>query len=97
MTRKEKIMLPSAWDFQNRLMAILNSARQSGKPYIDVEAGRLHKQVAGYPNSHHRMPVCCEVMKRMMRTGDSVLRESESKQGTKLLIRYNVRAASAQK
>jgi hypothetical protein len=83
-------MPPTAWDFQNRLMAILNSARQSGKPYIDVEAGRLHKQVAGYPTSHHRLPVCCEVMKRMMRAGDLVLNEPESKEGRKLLIRYNV-------
>jgi hypothetical protein len=83
-------MPPTAWDFQNRLMAILNSARQSGKPYIDVEAIRLHEQVAGSPNSHYRLPVCCEVMKRMMRAGDLVLKESESKQGTKLLIRYNV-------
>jgi hypothetical protein len=83
-------MSPTAWEFQNRLMAILNSARQSGKPYIDVEADHLHKQVAGYPNSHPRMPVCCEVMKKMMRAGDLVLKESESKQDAKLVIRYNV-------
>jgi hypothetical protein len=90
MAGKERIMPPTAWDFQNRLMAILNSARQSGKSYIDVEAGHLHKQVAGYPNAHPRMPVCCEVMKKMMRAGDLVLEESESKRGAKLLIRYNV-------
>jgi hypothetical protein len=90
MAPKESTMPPTAWEFQNRLMAILNSARKGGKPYIDVDAGRLHKQVAGYLNSRHRLPVCCEVMKRMMRAGDLVLKESESKQGRKLLIRYNV-------
>ena len=55
-------MSPTAWDFQNQLMAILNGARQSGQPYIDVESGNLHRQVGGFANSNHKMPVCCEVM-----------------------------------
>ena len=83
-------MPPTAWDFQNRLMAILNGARQSGKSYVDIESGNLHEQVGGYPNADHKMPVCCEVMRRMMRTGDAVLEEPTSEQGAKLMIRYIV-------
>jgi hypothetical protein len=83
-------MMPTAWDFQNQLMAILNAGRQIGKSYVDVESGSLHRQVGGYPDSNHRMPVCCEVMRRMMRRGDSVLKEPSSEQDTALLIRYMV-------
>ena len=74
-------MSPTAWDFQNQLMAILNGARQSGQSYIDVESGNLHQRVGGHANSNHKMPVCCEVMRRMMRVGDSVLSETTSGTG----------------
>ena len=83
-------MTPTAWDFQNQLTAILNAARQIGKSYVDVESGNLHRQVGGYPDSNHRMPVCCEVMRRMMRRGDSILKEPSSGPGATLLIRYMV-------
>jgi hypothetical protein len=87
-------MLPSAWEFQNRLMAILNGARENGKGYVDVESGNLHRQVAGDPNSNQRMPVCWDVMRRMMRAGDSVIEEPTAGQGTKLIIRYILQATA---
>src|SRR4029077_14678896 len=89
-TRKEKIMSPTAWDFQKQLIAILNGARQSGNPYVDVESGNLHQQAGGYANANHKMPVCCEVIRRMMRVGDSVLRETTSGQDATLTVRYTV-------
>jgi 5-methylcytosine-specific restriction protein A len=81
-------MPPTAWDFQNRLMAILNGARQSGQSYVDVVSDNLHKEVGGYPNPNHRMPVCWEVMRKLMRAGDSVVKEPTSEQGATLIIRY---------
>jgi hypothetical protein len=81
-------MPPTAWDFQNRLMAILNGARQSGQSYVDVESDNLHKEVGGYPNPNHRLLVCCEVMRKLMRAGDSVVKEPASGQGAPLIIRY---------
>jgi hypothetical protein len=83
-------MPPTAWDFQNRLLAILNGARQSGQPYVDVESGNLHREVGGYPDPDDRMPVCCEVMRRLMRAGDAVVKEPTSEQGATLIIRYTV-------
>jgi 5-methylcytosine-specific restriction protein A len=71
-------MEPTAWDFQNQLMAILNAARQSGQSYLDVESGNLHKEVGGYPNPNHRMPVCCEVMRRLRNSTSPGLRSGES-------------------
>jgi hypothetical protein len=83
-------MTPTAWDFQNRLMAILNTARQSGKSYVDVKSSNLHQQVGGQANPDQRMSVCCDVMRRMMRSGDSVLNDPPSGQGPTLMIRYVV-------
>jgi hypothetical protein len=84
-------MMPSAWDFQNRLMAILNGARQTGKEYVDIESSNLHKQVGGDPSSNHRMPLCWDVMRRMMRAGDAVIEEPTTERGAKLIIRYMVK------
>ena len=77
-------MRPTAWDFRNQLSVILNTARHSGKPYIDVESDNLHKQVGRHSSSNHRTPMCREVMLRMMRGGDSILREHDES----LMIRY---------
>ena len=77
-------MRPTAWDFRNQLSVILNTARHSGKLYIDVESDNLHKQVGRHSNSNHRTPICREVMLRMMRSGDSILTEHDES----LMIRY---------
>ena len=79
-------MQPTAWDFQNQLMAILNAARQSGKHHIDVESNHLHSQMIVHRDSTHKMALCCEVMIRMMRTGDSILNELPDGKG--VTIRY---------
>jgi hypothetical protein len=81
-------MTPTAWDFRNKLTVILNTAEHSGKPYVDVESSNLHTELGGDPNSHHRMPVCCEVMTRMMRPGDSILKETRNRDGETMMIRY---------
>jgi hypothetical protein len=83
-------MQATAWDFQNQLIAILNAARFSGKRYIDVESGHLHKRVDANPDSIYGMPVCCEVMRKMMRAGDSIVNEPPSGEGASLMIRYTL-------
>ncbi len=87
-------MPPTAWEFQNHLTAILNAALQNGKSYVDVESGNLHKRV-GIVNSNRELPVCCDVMKRMMRAGDTILNEPPAGHGANLLIRYLVPANGA--
>jgi len=81
-------MQPTAWDFQNQLMAILNAARQSGKPHIDVESNHLSAQMMVHPDS---TPLCCEVMLRMMRAGDSIVNELPDGKG--VTIRYVFRVS----
>ena len=84
-------MQPTAWDFQNQLMAIINRARQSGKPHIDVESNHLHAQLIGHSDSAQKTAVCCDVMIRMMRTGDSILNELPDGKG--VTIRYVLRGS----
>jgi hypothetical protein len=83
-------MQPTAWDFQNRLIAILNAARHSGKSHIDVQSGHLRTKVGEQPKSNDETAVCCEVMRQMMRAGDTVVSEPLSADGATLMIRYLV-------
>lgn len=39
---------------------------------------------------YHRMPVCCEAMRRAMRPADKVVGEPPSGFGASLVIRYGV-------
>ena len=83
-------MAPTAWEIQNRLAAILNFARQSGKSYIDVESNSLEKQIANASSSDRSMAVCRDVMIKLMRPGDSILQESPIGRSATLAIRYMV-------
>jgi hypothetical protein len=83
---RRKIMQATAWELRNRLLAMLNSARHSGKPYIEVKSGYLDTQVGEVPN----LPVCCEVMRQMMRSGDSIVKEPANGEDATLTIRYVV-------
>ena len=81
-------MTPTAWDFRNKLTVILNTAKHSGKPYVDVESGNLHKELGGDSNSRHRLPIFHEVMTKMMRRGDLILKEPRNSDGATMLVRY---------
>ena len=83
-------MQPNAWEIQNRLAAILNLARQSGKSYVDVESNSLQKEVADSSSSDRSTAVCCDVMIKLMRPGDAILQESLIGKSATLSIRYMV-------
>jgi len=83
-------MPPTAQDFQQELDNIFATATKQGKTYVDVKSGELHRRVGGYPSHNHRMPVCCQVMRRNMKPGDIILYEPPSGQGATLTIRYKL-------
>ena len=83
-------MPPTAQDFQRELNNIFSSAMKQGKSYVDVKSGNLHRRIGGYPDPNHRMPVCCDVMRRNMRSGDQVLQAPPKGQGATLIIRYKL-------
>jgi hypothetical protein len=86
-------MAPTAWEIQNRLAAILNFARQSGKSYIDVESNSFQKQLTHAFSSDRSMAVCRDVMIKLMRPGDSILQDSPIEKSATLAIRYRIQAS----
>ena len=81
-------MAPTAWDIRNMLIAILNAAQRSGKPYVDLQPSDLDKGLRA-----DRKPCGCGVMHRdimtkMMRPGDRILKDSQDDQDAQLVIRY---------
>jgi hypothetical protein len=85
-------MTPTAWDFRNRLLAILSAARHGGQPYVDVESSNLFAQLGGDPKSNLRMPIYHDIMTKMMRPGDLILQETGVGDRATMLIRYILKA-----
>ena len=79
---------PTTRDFQMELARMLRTAQHDGLAFLDVKAGDLHRQVGGYPQPNHRMPVCCDVMRQNMGPSDFVLRQPPKGKGATLEIRY---------
>lgn len=88
-------MGPTAWEFRNRLLAILSAAKYSGQPYVDVDSSHIDGELLDNPSSTDTMPICHDIMTRLMRPGDSILKETgEGKQAT-MTIRYILKANQA--
>ncbi len=83
---------PNKQNFEDALTATLVAATQKGHTHIDVKAGSLHRRVGGYPtqDGDHRMPLCCEVMRRRMRQGDEIVQEPPKGQGATFTVRYRL-------
>jgi len=85
-------MTATAWEFRNKLLAILSAARYGGKPYVDVESSNLFAQLGGDSKSNLRMPICHDIMTKMMRPGDLILEDNQDGDRTTMLIRYVLKA-----
>lgn len=81
-------MIPTASDFKKALELILESGRSEKKDYVDILSKELHQHVGGYSSSNHRMPICCTVMRQMMKSSDLVLSSPLKGKGANLKIRY---------
>ena len=85
-------MAPTGWEFRNKLLATLSAARHNGQHYVDVESGNLHAELGGDDNSSQKIAIFHDIMTRMMRPGDSILKESGSGNRATMLIRYRLKA-----
>lgn len=79
---------PDAAAFEKGIRLIWKNGKASGLTFVEIESGDLHRRLGGYPGPGHRMPDCCQVMRRLMTGRDSVLKEPPSGKGATLLIRY---------
>jgi hypothetical protein len=81
-------MALSTEDFRKGIGDRLREASATGAGHLDINAGKLHRELGGYPSRGHRMPTCCGAMRAMMRAGDSVLFEPPKGNGASLTVRY---------
>ena len=81
---------PNSYDFQEELSKLFRDAKTIGKHYADVNSGELHRRIGRYPGRNHRIPLCCEVMKKNMKMGDRILEQPPKGKGASLTIRYKL-------
>jgi 5-methylcytosine-specific restriction protein A len=76
-------------DFQSELDEIFALAEQKRLTAIVITSGNLHRNVGEYTGRNHRMPICCNVMRSNMKTGDEIISAPPKGDGATLMIRYN--------
>ena len=75
-------------DFRTEVRGLMRGAQTASASFVDINSGQVHRAVGGYPGPNHHLPVCCQVMKADIRTGDEVL--PPNGQGASLTIRYKL-------
>ena len=81
---------PDARDFEAEIRRRWVSAGNAGASSVDIAAGDLHKSLGGYPGPNHRMPNCCQVMRKLMQQDDMILCAPPKGAGASLKIRYMI-------
>lgn len=83
-------MIPDAKDFEIALTEELKLAQKTGLLFKIIVSGDLHRKVGGYPakDGNHRMPICCDVMKKFMKSKDKILHAPLKGKGATLKIKY---------
>lgn len=82
--------MPTSEDFRRELRSQLRAAELKNQPYVDVNAGELHRQLGGYPGKKHQMPSCCQIMEAERRALDEIVAGPPSGKGASLTIRYRL-------
>ena len=81
-------MTQTAERFRSQLDKLLAEASRLGFVAVEINAGKLHRLVGGYPGPGHNMPVCCEAMRKRMTAADSIVAQPPKGNGASLTIRY---------
>ena len=77
-------------DFTEALQHIFKQESAKGKKSVIIKSGELHRIVGDYPGRDHRMPTCCNVMKKAMNSKDRILSEPPKGLGATLTIKYTL-------
>lgn len=80
--------MPSTDDFQKELDSIFKLAQEKRLTAIVIKSGDLHRLLGDYPGANHRIPICCQVMRKNMTPADEVLSAPPSGAGATLTIKY---------
>lgn len=82
--------LPNTAVFKALIQKILKKAQDQGLPFIDLNAGDLHREAGGGSGKEGRVPICCNAMRNAMIPGDEILFEPPKGSGTSVKIRYKL-------
>jgi len=80
----------TATGFRARLDKLLSAASKLGFVAVEVNAGKLHRMVGGYPGPSHSMPICCYVMRQRMTAADIIVAQPPRGNGASLTVRYRL-------
>lgn len=83
---------PNREDFEKVLNQIFRYKEiMEEAEYVDINSGKLHRYVGGYPGTNHRMPLCCEIMYQFQKDGDKIIEDGTQKgYGASITIRYKL-------
>ena len=56
--------------------------------YIDINAGKVHRELGGYPRPNHNISGCCNAMRSLMNSNDFILSSPPKGNGASLTVRY---------
>ncbi len=88
--------MPSIDDFRSALESQFREAETRNAPFIEINAGKLHREVGGYPGPNHQMPSCCQAMYGAQSADDESISRPPKGKGASLTIRYRLpRSATA--
>lgn len=76
--------------FRSEITAQIFRANSRGAGHVEINSGKVHRTLGGYPGADHRMPMCCEAMRSLMLPGDEIVTEPSGGQGASLTIRYRL-------
>ncbi len=82
--------MPTSQDFARELEHTLAHAEQQGLHSVWVTAGQLHRAVGGYPGPSHRMPMCCDVLRKEMTGTDRIIAQPPKGNGATLTINFKL-------
>jgi len=80
----------TAAEFRAQLDKLLSAASKLEFVAVEVNAGKLHRMVGGYPGPTHRMPMCCEAMRSRMTKADAIVTQPPRGNGASLTVRYRL-------
>jgi hypothetical protein len=78
----------TASTFQFALQCLFLKAENGNLSVLDVNAGQLHREVGGYPGNNHRMPLCCDALRKSMGPGDTIVNSPPKGNGASLTVRF---------
>ena len=82
--------MPTVDEFRSAIRLQFREAESRGAPYIEINSGRLHRQLGGYPGGEQRMSSCCQAMYHEENAGDEIISRPAKGKGASLTIRYRL-------